>query len=523
MEQPRQAGARPQRAELIAALSLAIDLGLGLPLEHMLRSCILAMRLADLLGADAETRETAYYGGLLAWIGCHADSEEFADLLGDDVAFRAESYEVDWRGPAFAALLMRHVGTERSLPQRAARLTAFLTHARSEMLALIDSHCTSAGRLAERLGLPEHVVRGLAATFERWDGSGLPTGARGDAIPLGMRIVHLADVVEVHLAHGGPAAAIEVARARSGTQFDPALVTLFCASVDEVLPPDDAWSAVLELAPDHDQRLTADELAEVVTVMGDFVDLKCPWTAGHSRAVAALAAAAGAALGLDAAECAALERAGHVLDLGRMGVPNRVWRKPAPSTAEQERIRLHPYLSRRILARVDALRPVAGLAGTHHERLDGSGYPQGLAGPELRLAERILAAADAYRSLLEPDPLAGPVEPAQAARTLRDEVQAGRLDGPAVEAVLTAAGQRSPRRVGWPAGLTDREVTVLRLLAQGRSPALIATELHISPKTVRNHIEHIYLKIGASNRTGATLFAVSHGLLDSAADGAASS
>src|ERR1700710_991061 len=167
MEQPYRATLRPQRAELIAALSLAIDLGLGLPLEHMLRSCVIAMRLADLLDADAETRATAYYGGLLAWIGCHADSEEFADLLGDDVAFRAESYEVDWRGPAFAALLMRHVGTERSLPQHAARLT-----------------------------LPEHVVRGLAATFERWDGSGLPTGARGDAIPLGMRIVHLADVVE---------------------------------------------------------------------------------------------------------------------------------------------------------------------------------------------------------------------------------------------------------------------------------------------------------------------------------------
>ena len=277
---------------------------------------------------------------------------------------------------------------------------------------------------------------------------------------------------------------------------------------------------MLELAPDHDQRLTADELAEMVTVMGDFVDLKCPWTAGHSRAVAALASAAGAALGLDAAECAALERAGHVLDLGRMGVPNRVWRKPAPSTAEQERIRLHPYLSRRILARVDALHPVAGLAGTHHERLDGSGYPQGLAGPELRLPERILAAADAYRSLLEPDPLAGPIEPDDAARILRAEVQAGRLDGPAVEAVLAAAGQRAPRRVGWPAGLTDREVTVLRLLAQGRSPALIAAELHISAKTVRNHVEHIYAKIGASNRTGAALFAVSHGLLGASPDGA---
>ncbi|MGN6742145.1 MAG: hypothetical protein ACTHJL_02450, partial [Amnibacterium sp.] len=117
---------RAERAEVIAALSLAIDLGLGLPLEHMLRSCLIAMRLAELVGASAEDRQTAYYGGLLGWIGCHADSEEFADLFGDDVAFRAASYDVDWRGPAFAGLLLTHVGSGRPGPLRAARLAAFV-------------------------------------------------------------------------------------------------------------------------------------------------------------------------------------------------------------------------------------------------------------------------------------------------------------------------------------------------------------------------------------------------------------
>jgi DNA-binding CsgD family transcriptional regulator len=199
-----------------------------------------------------------------------------------------------------------------------------------------------------------------------------------------------------------------------------------------------------------------------------------------------------------------------------MGVPNRVWRKAAPSISEQERIRLHPYLTRRILMRVDALRPIAGLAGAHHERLDGSGYPQGLAGAELRLQERVLAAADAYRTLLEPDPVGGPTAPEHAADLLRAEAREGRLDAPAVEAVLAADGRPRVARVGWPAGLTDREVTVLRLLAQGRSPAVIAAGLHIAPKTARNHVEHIYAKTGVSNRTGATLFAVSHGLLGGA-------
>src|SRR3954452_9540980 len=165
---------KPQRAELLAALSLAIDLGLGQPLEHMLRSCLIAMRLCDLVEADPEERETAYYGGLLAWIGCHADSQEFAELLGDDIAFRAASYEVDWRGPRYAALLLRFVGSQRPAPAHAARLASFALHARNQLQDLVRSHCVSAGALAQQLGLPAQVSAALAFTFERYDGSGLP-------------------------------------------------------------------------------------------------------------------------------------------------------------------------------------------------------------------------------------------------------------------------------------------------------------------------------------------------------------
>ena len=124
---PTGAG-RPRRAELLAALSLAIDLGLGQPLEHMLRSCLIAMKLADLVGADTVERDTAYYGGLLAWIGCHADSQEFAELLGNDIEFRAASYEVDWRGAPFASLLLRHVGSGRPLSTHTAKLASFMVH-----------------------------------------------------------------------------------------------------------------------------------------------------------------------------------------------------------------------------------------------------------------------------------------------------------------------------------------------------------------------------------------------------------
>ena len=271
------------------------------------------------------------------------------------------------------------MGSGRPLPAHTTRLVSFAVHARAQMNELISSHCQSAGTLAGRLGLPGQVSRRLTFTFERWDGSGMPSGAAGTDIPLGMRLVHLADVAEVHLRSGGVDGAVAMARQRSGTQFDPALVEVFCDHVHELMPPEnDVWQRAVQLAPDSDQVLTDAELDTLLDAVGDFVDLKSPWTVGHSRVVALLAAQAGAGPGLDGTQVASLRRAGPVLDLGRMGVPNRVWGKTSPlSTAELERVRLHPYLTQRILARVAALRGIAQLARAHHECLDGSGYPPG--------------------------------------------------------------------------------------------------------------------------------------------------
>jgi len=218
----------PRRAELIAALSLAIDLGLGQPMEHMLRSALIATRLADRMGLGPEQQAVVYYSNLVAWIGCHADSHELAQLFGDDIAFRADTYAVDMTGLSFLRLLMNHVG--RGLPhaERSLRAAVFLFTARRQMSDLIRSHCGSASALAAHIGLDPQVGSMLAFTFERWDGAGLPAGVRGDAIPIEMHIVHLADVVEVHLRAGGPATAVAVARARRGTQFCPRVVQPQC-------------------------------------------------------------------------------------------------------------------------------------------------------------------------------------------------------------------------------------------------------------------------------------------------------
>src|SRR5205823_1034431 len=121
--------------------------------------------------------------------------------------------------------------------------------------------------------------------------------------------------------------------------------------------------------------------------------------------------------------------------------------------------------------------------------------------------------ADAYQAMREPRPHREALPPDQAAAELRSAVKAGRLDDEAVRAVLAAAGHRVPRRREGPAGLTEREVEVLRLAARGLTNKDIAGVLFISPKTVANHIEHIYAKIGASTRAMAGLYAMQHGLL----------
>jgi HD-GYP domain-containing protein (c-di-GMP phosphodiesterase class II) len=209
-----------------------------------------------------------------------------------------------------------------------------------------------------------------------------------------------------------------------------------------------------------------------------------------------------------------VRRAGLVHDLGRLGVSNSIWDKSASlSAAEQERVRLHPYLTERMLAGSAPLAELGATAVQHHERCDGSGYPRGLAGSAMTPAGRILAVADAYRSKLEERPHRKAYSADEAAAWLRDEVRAGRFDAAAADAVLRAAGHRPRRRTSLPAGLTSREVEVLRLLARGLSTQEIAAELTISPATARHHVEHIYAKIGVSNRARASLFALRHGLM----------
>jgi HD-GYP domain-containing protein (c-di-GMP phosphodiesterase class II) len=504
-------------SELLGVLSFGADLGMGQPMDHVLGQCLIARGLARRIGLDAAEREAVVYASLVAWVGCHVDAYEQAKWFGDEMALKKDARWVDRGSRAAESLFMlRHFGADQPLHRRVAMAPAIFGEAGRAAASMIETHWRASDDLMERLGLEQTVRETVAQSFERWDGRGEPAGLAGEQILITARVVNLADPVAAYYRAEGTRAAVAVAHERAGTQLDPKLVEAFADAAEEIFAEVEAaepW-AVVAAGRTPRRPLAGAELDGALEALADFVDIKSPFTVGHSRGVARLVAAAAPALGLGAAETELARRAALVHDLGRLGVPNTVWDKPGPlSPAELERARMHVYLGERMLSSSPALVPLAEVAVEHHERLDGSGYPRGLDGGEISPSGRLLAAADCYQARIEPRPHRPAQSTEEAAAGLREEVAAGLLDSGAVEAVLAAAGHATPRRRQWPAGLTTREVEVLRLLARGMTNKEIAAELVISPKTAGTHVEHIYEKVGVGNRALASLFAARHGLV----------
>ena len=503
-------------AELVAALSLGIDLGFSQPMEHVLRQTLIALRLAERIGLDEPSRVVVYYTALLINVGCHSDAHEQAKWFGDDIALKSGKYDHEFRSLRALASGMRLVGSGNPPLHRFRVGLEFALSGHRDVDNMIAHHAAMARTLAEQLGLPEGVRVALGAAYEQWDGRGWPGELKGDLVPVASRLAQLSEFVEVAHRVGGVEGVRALARKRGGKQFDPELSTLVCEEAETILSELDSvgtWNAVVASEPALAILLSGDQLDDALLAIANFVDLKSPYTLGHARAVADLAAEAGARLGLSE-QAPTLRRAGLVHDLGRLGVSNSIWDKPGPLGAgEWERVRLHPYITERMLHQSEALAPLGAIVVQHRERLDGSGYPHGLSGAAISRAARILGAADAYQAMREPRPYRPPLSADEAATELRADAKAGRLDAEAVDAVLGATGHRVSRRREGLAGLTTREVEVLRLLARGLSNKEMAKRLVISPKTVGNHVEHIYTKIGASTRAAAGLFAMQHGLL----------
>jgi HD-GYP domain-containing protein (c-di-GMP phosphodiesterase class II) len=509
-------------AELVGAISLATDLGTGQPLEHALRTAVLAVRLGELAGASPAELSDAYYVALLHASGCTSNSHEAAKLFGDDIAHRAAFFLIDPADPSQVLGFYRdHVGPGRPAEVRESMLEAALADP-ERTRASFAQMCEVAQRFGAWLGLSAGVQAALEFVFARWDGKGLPREVGGEALPLPARLLHVARDISLFLSAGGPEAARKVIEERSGDAYEPRLVELVLANFDQTVAElDEArlWEIALEREPFPQVNLVGERIDAGFEAIATLIGLKSPWLREHSVTVADLAEAAAWRVELPAEDVTFLRRAALAHDLGRISVPNSIWEKPGPlGLGEWERVRLHSHFTERAFAHSPALAELGRLAGSHHERLDGSGYHRNTEAANLPQAARILAAADCYTAMREPRPHRAALDPEAAREELEREVAVGRLDGPAVDAVLAAAGHHVAKRrpTELPGGLTGRELEVLLSLVLGHSNQAIADGLGISVKTVDHHVQHVYQKAGVRSRAAATVWAFQHDLVHAA-------
>lgn len=504
-------------ADVLAALSVVTDLGTGQTPEKAVRACLVATKLACRMGAsDSEARDV-YYASLLRHLGCTASSHVEAFLFGgDELRSRPPGEQADfgnWRDMA-ALFASTAKGTGWHRPKYLARV---LRAGSSTDALILEANCEVAARLVDRLELGAGVHSGVYEVFERWDGSGAPQGLAGAEISLPARLGEFAHQVVIFDRIDGPDAAIEMAQQRAGSWFDPEVCALFTevgADLLSEMGTVDVWQMVLDAEPDPIVRIPEWRLDVVAHAFADMIDLKTPFTLGHSAEVGHLAAAAAKDLGLEPAEVDSVRRAGMLHDIGRAGVSNGVWEKTSSlHSTDWEKVRLHPYFTERVLSRSEALQPLARMAGMHHERQDGGGYHHAASGREIPVGARLIAAADAFQAMTSDRPHRPALLPEEAAEQLTADAAAGQLDRESTAAVLAVTGHRRPVTAPWPDELSDREVEVLRLVARGLSNKEIAEQLYVSRRTAEHHVQHIYTKVGFSTRAGLALYAMEHDLV----------
>jgi HD-GYP domain-containing protein (c-di-GMP phosphodiesterase class II) len=506
-------------AELTGAVARAADAGIGYPPETSLRLCLVAVAIARAVGCSDEETRDLYHASLLRHAGCTASAHEETRLAGDEIELRSALALGDVGSPKdMLPRIVRGIARGQTMGKRVRTVASMLARAPAVLPAALRGRCEVAIRFAVRLGLGPRVERALDEAFERWDGKGLPAGKKGADVCLAARIVSIAELAAAYVAVGGVSGARAVVAARSGGHVDPDLAARFVEDADALLADAMApslWDRVLEVEPRPFARVGASKQRAAAELLADFADLKSTWTLGHSRGVAARAMRGAEALGATDEERARVEIAALVHDIGRVAISNALWDKPgALGAGEMEQVRTHAFHTDRIVRAIGgAIGDVAQLASVAHERVDGSGYHRGLASSGISKWARLVAAADVAQALSEARPHRSAFAKADAEKTLRDLAACGALCARAVGAVLDAS-RETRARASYPAGLSEREVAVLRLVARGLTDKEVAAKLGISHRTVHHHNAHAFDKIGVTTRAAAALFLVENDLLE---------
>ncbi len=445
--------AGPRLAELLGALSHALDMTAGQPTGHCLRSCWIGQQVGRAIGLDAAEMGDLYYATLLKDSGCSSNAARICQLfLTDDLSFKRDRRTMGLSLPSLMNFVVRHTGAGAGVMERARAIVNAVQNGGEIHRELTESRCSRGAQIARQLRFSEDVVDAIQALDEHWDGSGQPQGLAGKEIPLYSRIALLAQVADVFHAGVGPQGTREEVARRSGGWFDPRIADAFAVLARDSafwrqLAADDLEQRVLEMAPAQQaQPVDDDHLDDIAMAFGQIVDAKSPWTAGHSARVALITEHVAERLGLGAPERRWLRRGALLHDVGKLGVSTRILDKAGPLDADEwAAVRQHAANTEQILGRIGAFGTLARIAGAHHEKLDGTGYPRGLDARHIRLETRIITTADIFDALTSDRPCRPALATEEALRVLREGIGTS-VDGDCVAALeqsLSTLGELS--------------------------------------------------------------------------------
>lgn len=384
-------------------MSYALDLTEGQRPGHSVRSCLIGMRIGELVGLSSEDRAALFYALLMKDLGCSSNAARFAALFGsNDHDLKSNLSVINWARPLESfRFVAQNAAPGGSTLRRIWQVFAVLSRGPEGAREVVRTRCERGADIARLLELPEPTIQAIRALDEHWDGQGQPYGLRGQTISVLARILNLAQTVEIFFSTYGAQSAYDMAAARRGSWFDPALVdALFGIRGDNVFWKDLATGDSMQdlaLFEPADRVVVASEekLDLVAEAFARVIDAKSPWTYQHSHGVAEVAGAIGHRLGFTPKELRDLRQAALLHDLGKLAVSNLILDKPGKLTdPELGQIRRHPDHTAQILQRVACFDHLAEIAASHHERLDGRGYHRGLNGVQISRSARVLCVAD---------------------------------------------------------------------------------------------------------------------------------
>ncbi len=394
-------------AELLGSLSYALDMTEGQPEGHCMRSCWIGIHIGKEIGLDEQSLWSLYYTLLLKDLGCSSNAARICELyLTDDLSFKHDFKLIGTNTTQILGFVIEHTGKNVSWTKRLSSILNIMRNGDSIAQELIQTRCNRGAQIARRLRFPETVAAGIQSLDEHWQGSGRPDGLIGNSIPLNARIALLSQVIDVFNFANGQDAALQEIRLRAGSWFDPLLVAAF----ERVAQNKEFWQilnapglakAVFELEPAHFSMPLDDQyLDDIAAAFGQVIDSKSPFTAGHSDRVGFYAIAIAQQLNLPAIQCQWVKRAALLHDVGKLGISSAILEKPGKLTDEEFRhVQQHARLSEEILSKIAQFSELAEIAGAHHERLDGKGYPRRLSAEKIRLETRIITVADIFDAI----------------------------------------------------------------------------------------------------------------------------